>query len=142
MGRRDWLLSRRRFLKTAAGSLVLAGTGSLITRPGLTETVTSGTGGLPSGTLEEQRLEALPGKRPLLKKTYRPPNFETPVEYFQQAFTPNDAFFVRYHLSHIPDLNAATWTLKIGGEAVQHPLEFTLDDLKKNFEPVEITAVC
>lgn len=136
------MLSRRKFLKTTAGSLVLAGAGSLITRSDGADAVSLGIGALPSGTLEEQRLEALPSKRPLLKKTYRPPNFETPVDYFKQIFTPNDAFFVRYHLSNIPEINAATWKLRIGGEAVQNPLEFTLDDLKKDFEQVEITAVC
>ena len=47
----------------------------------------------------EQVLYALPGKVPLIKKTYRPPNFETPIEYFRTPITPNNAFFVRYHLA-------------------------------------------
>ena len=34
--------------------------------------------GLPSGTLESQLLDALPGKVPLLKHSFRPPNYETP----------------------------------------------------------------
>jgi hypothetical protein len=36
--------------------------------------------GLPSGTIESQLLDALPGKQPLLKHSFRPPNYETPVE--------------------------------------------------------------
>ena len=57
---------------------------------------------LPDGALAEQLLYALPGKVPLLKKTFRPPNFETPIEYFRTPITPNNAFFVRYHLAGIP----------------------------------------
>ena len=48
---------------------------------------------LPEGAAAE--LEALPGKVPLIKRTYRPPNFETPIEYLRDAITPNNAFFVR-----------------------------------------------
>lgn len=97
---------------------------------------------LPEGTLEEQVLEALPGKKPLIKKTYRPPNYETPVKYFNEIFTPNDVFFVRYHLSNIPEIDARTWKLTVGGDAVERPLELTLDDLKTKFEQVEVVAVC
>ena len=38
--------------------------------------------GLPAGTREEAALEALPGKKPLIKLTYRPPNYETPDRDF------------------------------------------------------------
>jgi DMSO/TMAO reductase YedYZ molybdopterin-dependent catalytic subunit len=96
---------------------------------------------LPEGTLEESVLEALPGKEPLIKKTYRPPNYETPVKYFNEMFTPNKAFFVRYHLHNIPKVNVREWKLKIGGDAINRPKELTMEDLKKNFEQVEIVAV-
>jgi hypothetical protein len=56
---------------------------------------------LSEGALAEQHLYALPGKVPLIKKTYRPPNFETPVEYFRTPITSNAAFFVRWHLAGI-----------------------------------------
>jgi hypothetical protein len=64
--------------------------------------------GLPEGIYETAVMEALPGKRPLIKLTNRPPNYETPQSYFADAITPNDAFFVRYHLAQIPRVNAAT----------------------------------
>ena len=100
------------------------------------------TTGLPDGVYGIADLEALPGKKPLIKLSYRPPNYETPVDYFKTVFTPNDAFFVRYHLANIPEqIDAKTWRLKIGGEAASTPVEFSLDDLKK-FEQVEIAAVC
>jgi DMSO/TMAO reductase YedYZ molybdopterin-dependent catalytic subunit len=97
---------------------------------------------LPSGSLDTAILDALPGKRALIKKSFRPPNYETPITYFSEAFTPNDAFFVRYHLSNIPRLNAEAWRLAIGGEAVEKPYELTLGRLQSEFEQVEIPALC
>ncbi|HZY04421.1 MAG TPA: molybdopterin-dependent oxidoreductase, partial [Anaeromyxobacteraceae bacterium] len=99
------------------------------------------TPGLPSGTLEESILHALPGKRPLVKRTFRPPNYETPLDYFNEPFTPNDAFFVRYHLSNIPAVGTAQWKLEIGGDSVEKPLALAWDDLR-GYEQVEIAAVC
>jgi hypothetical protein len=49
---------------------------------------------LPEGARGHAVLDALPGKKPLIKLSYRPPNYETPLEYFRTAITPNDAFFV------------------------------------------------
>lgn len=97
---------------------------------------------IPAGALAEQHLYTLPGKVPLIKKTWRPPNFETPVEYFRTPITPTNAFFVRYHLAGIADVQAADWRLRVGGESAERELEFTLDQLKKDFELAEITAVC
>ena len=52
-------------------------------------------------------------------------------------------FFVRYHLAGIPDqIDAAQWTLKVGGEGAGKPLELSLAALRSNFETVEIAAVC
>ena len=61
-------------------------------------------------------LDALPGKKPLIKLSYRPPNYETPIEYFREAITPNDAFFVRYHLAVIPEVDVKTWKISVGGD--------------------------
>jgi DMSO/TMAO reductase YedYZ molybdopterin-dependent catalytic subunit len=91
---------------------------------------------------DEATLEALPGKKPLIRLTYRPPNYETPVDYFDSLFTPNDAFFVRYHLADIPEVDASAWRLKIGGAVASKPYELTLDQLKTEFTPIEIAAVC
>ena len=96
--------------------------------------------GVPAGARESATLEALPGKKLLIKLSYRPPNYETPVEVFREAITPNDSFFVRWHIADIPEIDAAKWTLKVGGGA--NPLTLTLDQLKNDFTPVEITAVC
>jgi DMSO/TMAO reductase YedYZ molybdopterin-dependent catalytic subunit len=85
-------------------------------------------------------LDTLPGKKPLIKLSYRPPNYETPLEYFRTAITPNDAFFVRYHLAGIPEVDAKTWKLTVGGEGANSQAELTLDDLKA-FPAVELAAV-
>ncbi|TMH31418.1 MAG: oxidase [Betaproteobacteria bacterium] len=132
--------SRRDFLK-ATGGLVLASGGSWMASHAHGADATMGPAELPEGTLSSSILEALPGKVPLIKKSWRPPNYETPISYFNEEFTPNNAFYVRYHLSNIPEVAAASWRLKIGGEAVATPLELTLDNLKTNYEQVEIAAV-
>ena len=41
---------------------------------------------LPSGTLESAVLDALPGKKPLIKRSYRPPNYEIPSGGIPAAF--------------------------------------------------------
>ena len=49
------------------------------------------------------RWRRYPGKRPLIRLTTRPPQLETPFSVFDEGIiTPNDAFFVRYHLADIP----------------------------------------
>jgi DMSO/TMAO reductase YedYZ molybdopterin-dependent catalytic subunit len=98
--------------------------------------------GLPAGALEAETLEALPGKQPLLKRSYRPPNYETPLEAFSDAITPNDKFFVRWHLANIPRIDAGTWRLSVGGEGAARELTLSLEQLKSEFEPAEIVAVC
>lgn len=76
----------------------------------------------------------------LILLTDRPPNLETPLHYFSTDLTPNEAFFVRWHLSGVPtSIDLRTWRLKIGGH-VEHPVELSLDDLKK-LEPVTTVAV-
>ncbi len=99
--------------------------------------------GLPQGNYDTAVLEALPGKRPLIRLTTRPPNYETPVSYFSTATTPNDAFFVRYHLSGIPArVDPTTWKLDVGGEGAASPFSLTLAQLQNDFEQVSVTAVC
>jgi len=119
------MITRRQAL-TAAGAVALAGTGKF-------EAQAQGLAlnpGLPEGVKSVAGLEALPGKKPLIKLSYRPPNYETPIEYFREAITPNDAFFVRYHLSDIPEVDAKSWKLSVGGDGANGTASFTLDELK------------
>jgi len=73
--------------------------------------------------------------------TSRPPQLETPMKYFDRAITPNEAFFVRYHVFPIPlEVDLATWRLRVTGR-VDRPLELSLDDLKTRFPRAAVTAV-
>ena len=76
------------------------------------------------------RMVNAPGKKPLLLLTDRPPNLETPLKYFLLDFTPNDVFFVRWHLSNIPlKIDTSTFRLLINGN-VKTELSLSLNDLK------------
>ncbi len=138
-------VSRRHFIAGAAGAGALAAL-TPAARALAGQLGSSGALGLaeiPDGTLAEAVMYALPGKVPLIKKTYRPPNFETPVEYFRTPITPNKAFFVRYHLAGVPQpIKAADWSLAVGGDGAGGEAKFTLEQLKKDFKSVELTAVC
>ncbi len=82
-----------------------------------------------------------PGKVPLILHVDRPPVLETPKKYFDKAITPNEAFFVRWHLSDIPtEVDTSKWRLKITGN-VEREVELSLEDLKTKFEPVSYYAV-
>jgi hypothetical protein len=48
-------------------------------------------------------METLPGKKPLIKLAYRPPNSNPYWIISRTQITPNDEFFVRYHLSGLPE---------------------------------------
>lgn len=139
------MTNRRDFMKgMVGGGMVLAANGLLVPRFALSADAAApvDTGELPSGTVDSAVLEAIKGKKPLLKRSYRPPNYETPINYFNTVITPNDAFFVRWHLANIPEINASEWKLKVGGDANEKKMEITLNSLKKDYDHVEITAVC
>jgi DMSO/TMAO reductase YedYZ molybdopterin-dependent catalytic subunit len=90
----------------------------------------------------ERRLVKFPQKRPLILLTQRPPQLETPFSVFREGvLTPNDAFFVRYHLSNIPhSVDVATFRLDVKG-LVKSPLSLSLEQLKSQFENTEVVAV-
>ncbi|TMJ92334.1 MAG: oxidase [Alphaproteobacteria bacterium] len=133
------MLTRRHLITAVAGSVV---GGSDLALKSLTAAAASinRPSALPEGTRSNTILDALPGKKPLLKLSYRPPNYETPIEYFRTAITPTDAFFVRYHHSLIPEVDVKTWKLAVGGEGADGEAAFTLDDLKR-LPTAELVAV-
>ena len=97
---------------------------------------------LPQGTVESEARDTLPGKQPLIKRSFRPPNYESPVEFFDNVITPNNRFFVRWHHANIPRIDAGSWRLSVGGDAAERGFELGMDELKRDFEPVELVAVC
>jgi len=133
-------MERRRILKAAAGVLGTWGMSDALAAVGSMAEI--GFAELPDGALAEQNLHALPGKLPLIKKTFRPPNYETPIQYFRTPLTPNRAFFVRWHLAGIPQIEPKNWSLAVGGESAERQLHFTLHELRTGFKPAQVTAVC
>src|SRR5712675_783522 len=135
------MITRRRLLRAASAAAALTGSGVSFLQMWAGEAAGLDLPAeLPEGARAEAILDVLPAKRPLIKLAYRPPNYETPIEYFRSAVTPNDAFFVRYHVSDIPQVDAKTWKLSIGGEGANAQAELTFDDLQK-MPAVEIAAV-
>src|SRR5262252_8641848 len=127
------MLTRRHFVRTAGAGLALGGAGIGAAALELPRA-------LPEGLRNSAMLDALPGKKPLIKLSYRPPNYETPIEYFRTAITPNDAFFVRYHLPNIPEVDVRTWKIVVGGEGANRQAEFSFDDLNR-LPAAEVVAV-
>ncbi len=84
---------------------------------------------------------AFPEKRPMIMYSDRPPLLESPRDVFTSRLTPNDQFFVRWHMPNIPThIDPNTYTIKIDG-LVEKEIEISLNDLKTKFEQVEIEAV-
>jgi len=84
---------------------------------------------------------AFPEKRPMIMYSDRPPLLESPRNVFTAALTPNDLFFVRWHMPMIPShINTGSFKVKIDG-LVNKELSLSLKDLKTKFKQVEITAV-
>ena len=98
---------------------------------------------LPDGTRNEATLQALPGKRRLICLSDRPPNYESTIGTFKSAITPNDEFFVRYHLAGVPTMaSLAKWSLTISGKSAEREVTFRLADLANSFDQHEVAAVC
>lgn len=117
-------LSRREFLK--ASGAVAAATAMV---------------GLPADLLAAgPRMAKYPEKTDLILMTARPPQLETPMHFFRELITPNDALFVRWHIANIPTyVDMKEWRLKIGGN-VDKELQLSMDDLK-GLEKISYTAV-
>jgi DMSO/TMAO reductase YedYZ molybdopterin-dependent catalytic subunit len=118
---RGLAMNRRRFVLRAAGAV---GCSLLLPHARLNASE------LPAGARASELLDALPGKRPLIKRTFRPPNYETPVALFAEPLTPNDAFYVRWHMG-VPDVDAEAWRLRIDGPAARTPRELAMQDLRR-----------
>src|SRR3954470_9902780 len=108
-------------------ALALAGAGMLGTWRGAGAQTASL--GFPNG---DRPIVQYPGKRPMLRLTSRPPQLETPFAVFDESLiTPNDAFFVRYHLADIPlRVDPDSFRLEVKG-AVDTPIRLGLEELKR-----------
>ena len=129
------VFTRRGFLKTATFLGAGAAVGGKMALAAAAESVE-----MPFAN-GQRALVTFPQKRPLILLTTRPPQLETPFSVFNEGLlTPNDAFFVRYHLAQVPtSIDPEKFTLEVKGK-VNSATKFSLADLKK-FEAVEIVAV-
>ncbi len=116
--------TRREFIRTAGGLTAMAAV------PGLPLSVFA----------NERKLVRFPEKTDLILLTSRPPHLETPLHYFKDIITPNNALFVRWHLANIPtSVDLREWKLTVGGNT-EKELNLSMDELK-TFEKVAYTAV-
>jgi len=137
------MITRRHLLGTAGAGAALAVSG--LGLPNVFEANAAGevplTPGIPEGVRSYATMATLPGKKPLIRLSDRGPNYESPLEYFRTPITPNDEFFVRYHLSDIPEkIDTNTYKISVGGDGANGQAEITFDDLKK-MPAVEVVAV-
>lgn len=127
------MLKRREFLSNATQLALIgwAGLGGAVKAADQVE--------LPFGN-GVRALVRYPQKRPLIQMTARPPQLETPFAIFDEGLiTPNDAFFVRYHLAGLPEaIDPDLFRLTIGGK-VDRPVSLSLADIKQ-FDAVELVA--
>jgi DMSO/TMAO reductase YedYZ molybdopterin-dependent catalytic subunit len=145
-------VSRRKLLRAAAmaaGAVTTRGFGSVNKLFAQQNEVAGNEKFLPTFTGPSQNpywnsigpLVEYPQKSPLVLLTDRPVQLETPRHYFETAFTPNEAFYVRWHLDEIPNsVDLASWRLSIEG-AVDRPLKFSMGDLTGKFKTISVAAV-
>jgi DMSO/TMAO reductase YedYZ molybdopterin-dependent catalytic subunit len=123
---KNGIFTRRDFLKTAGALTAMAAIGEV-----------------PAGLLaavNRRPLAKFPEKTDLILLTSRPPQLETPFSYFNELITPNEAVFVRWHISGIPtSVDMLQWRLTVGGNT-EKELQLSMEDLRK-FERVTYTAV-
>ncbi len=127
------MIDRRDLLKGAGMAAVMTSLGA--SKALALDTVT-----LPFGN-GERPLVKYPQKRPMIGLTSRPPQLETPFAIFNDGpITPNNAFFVRYHLADVPlDIDPDKFTLEIKGK-VDRPQKLSLKEIRK-MKAVELVAV-
>ncbi len=145
-------LTRRKLLREvtiAAGAVATGGFSAVTNLFAQQSEIPSDEKSLPSFTGPSQNpywnsigpVVQYPQKVPLVLLTDRPVQLETPRHYFEAAFTPNQAFYVRWHLDEIPNsVDLTAWRLSIEG-SVERPLKFSMSDLSSKFKPVSVAAV-
>ncbi|HLX60437.1 MAG TPA: molybdopterin-dependent oxidoreductase [Planctomycetota bacterium] len=121
------MLGRRKFLSigaaAGAGALALSGRAQADDPP------------------QAREMARFPEKTDLYLLTDRPPQLETPLKYFREDLTPNEAFFVRWHLAGLrTNINAKAFRLLVGGH-LNTELKLSLRELRENFEAVSVVAV-
>jgi DMSO/TMAO reductase YedYZ molybdopterin-dependent catalytic subunit len=142
-------VSRRSWLKALGAASAAVAAGRIFGKPSAAAQEASapqpaseftGPGANPYWTSPGQ-FATYPQKAPLILLTDRPVQLETPRHYFLSTLTPNDAFFVRWHLPMIPNaVDLKEWRLHVEGN-VERPLTLSFSELAARFKSVSIAAV-
>jgi len=131
-GRTSDSVSRRGFLQKGALTALSLALGSKVV---FAEHFPAGM--IPAGLAHTELPFSLPGKRDgLVVLNDKPINAETPPHLLDDAFTPNDLFFVRNNGIPPEGVDVSKWTLTIAGESAAKTKTFTLAELKEKFENV------
>ena len=126
--------NRRQFLQLAAGATAATLLNAFIHQSGLRAADVAAKTDWPATM-------AFPEKGELLLLTDRPPNLEMPLKYLSEDYTPNEYFYVRWHHAMLPTkVDTKTFRLIVSGN-VESALSLSLDELRKNYEPVSVVAV-
>src|SRR5205823_10340528 len=133
---RKAMIDRRSLIKHSGAAIAALGAG--MTSPSLG--AFAATAALPFDN-GERPLVKYPQKRPMIGLTSRPPQLETPFSVFNTGpITPNNAFFVRYHLAQVPlDIDPDKFTVEIKGK-VDTSVKLSLAEIKK-MSAIDIVAV-
>ncbi len=130
-------MNRRTFLRVAAGT----GIGAVLAERVRVAAADAAGGSASQPAGAQPEMARFPEKTDLILRADRPPNLETPLRYFREDITSNEAFFVRWHLAGVPtSVDPKTFQLEISGH-VEEENAFTLDELRKEFEAVSVVAV-
>src|ERR1700752_1094143 len=121
------MIDRRNLIKHSGAAIAALGAG--MTSPSLR--AFAATAALPFEN-GERPIVKYPQKRRMIGLTSRPPQLETPFAVFNEnVITPNDAFFVRYHLADVPlDIDPDKFSVEIKGK-VDKPVKLSLADIRK-----------
>jgi DMSO/TMAO reductase YedYZ molybdopterin-dependent catalytic subunit len=149
MGDSQQGVTRRGWLKTLVAASAALAAGQTLDEPNAAAQESPGPQTVPEFTgpganpywTSVGQIATYPQKAPLILLTDRPVQLETPRHYFLSTFTPNDAFFVRWHLQTIPNaVDLKEWRLHVEGN-VERPLTLSFPELVTRFKSVSIVAV-
>jgi hypothetical protein len=101
------MITRRQLLRTAGAALAATG----LDLPEFSKADPAEVGlspGVPQGLRSINVMVSLPGKKPLIQLSDRPPN--------RTQITPNGEFFIHNHLADIPEIDVKSYKISVGGE--------------------------
>ena len=149
MGESKLGFTRRRFLETFGAASATFAAGQILGEQNAAGQEPSGQQRAPEFTgpganpywTSPGPFATYPQKATLILLTDRPVQLETPRHYFLTTFTPNNAFFVRWHLQTIPNaVDLKSWRLHVEGN-VERPLALSFPELVARFQSASVAAV-